>query len=129
MQKLKHRIQFDWHFLVIALSTTMVGSNFILNPGLMDDSSAYAFLVSIVDDTAFAVPVALVGLFGLIAFTAGWVPIRSLLLTVYQFIWVILFLAYLYRAFNGYPNSSWIMALSINLAIFFIALWGDYNEP
>lgn len=56
MQKLKHRIMFDWHFLVVALATTMAGANFLLNPGLMDDSSTYAFLASVVDDSVFAVP-------------------------------------------------------------------------
>ncbi|WP_270596860.1 hypothetical protein [Enterococcus asini] len=125
MNRFKHRIRNDWQFLVVAVTTAAIGLNFLANPGLLDDHSTYAFIVSVLDDAVFSVPISITGIIGIITFSIGWVPARIPLLVFYQFVWTVLFLAYFWRTFNGYPNSSWIMALAINVMIFLVALWGE----
>lgn len=126
MRKRK-RIRKDWPFLLIALTTVAVGINFLINPNLLDDHSAYAFIVNVIDDAVFSVPILIAGVLGFVLYALGKRELRSIFLVVYQFIWMVLFLAYLWRAITGYPNSSWIMALMINIAIFLVALWGDVD--
>lgn len=127
MKNFKQRIRIDWHFLVVAVTTAAIGLNFLAHPGLLDDHSAYAFIVNVLDDAVVSIPITIAGTIGIVTFTIGWVPARIPLLVFYQFIWMILFLAYLWRALNGSPNSSWIMALAINVMIFLVALWGDVD--
>lgn len=125
MKEFKQRIRIDWQFLVVAVTTAVIGLNFLSNPGLLDDHSAYAFIVSVLDDAVFSVPISIAGIIGVLTFIIGWVPARIPLLVFYQFVWMVLFLAFIWRSFNGCPNSSWIMALAINVMIFLVALWGE----
>lgn len=127
MKKIRKRVSKDWHFLVLSLATVLVGINFLLNPDLLDDHSAYAFIVNVIDDAVFSIPILIIGLIGTVMFFVGNCRLRSLTLVVYQFIWMVVFLAYWWRAINGLPNSSWIMALMINIVIFCVALWGDVD--
>lgn len=127
MKDLIQRIRTDWQFLIVAVTTAAVGLNFLAHPGLLDDHSAYAFIVSVLDDAVFSVPISVGGIIGIMTFIIGWVPARIPLLVFYQFVWIILFFAYIWRTFNGYPNSTWIMALAINVMIFLVALWGDVD--
>ena len=125
MKNLIRRIRIDWQFLVVAVTTAAIGLNFLANPGLLDDHSAYAFIVSVLDDAVFSIPISIAGIIGMATFVIGWLPARIPLLVFYQFVWMVLFLAFIWRSFNGYPNSSWIMALAINVMIFLVALWGE----
>ena len=127
MQSLLKRIQSDWQFLLIALTTTAVGLNFLTHPGLLEDKSTYAFIMNVLDDAVFSIPILISGVIGSVLFAAGKRRFRSGLLVFYQFVWMVLFLAYAWRAFTGFQNSSWIMALAINFMIFLTALWGDAN--
>ena len=121
------RFRGDWQFVLVAVTTTVVGINFLANPNLLEDRSAYAFIVNALDDAVFAVPIVASGIIGVILFTLNKRQFRSAALVFYQFVWMILLSAYVYRAAVGYPNSTWIMALAINIMIFLIALWGDDN--
>lgn len=125
MNNFKHRLKTNWPFLILAITTALVGLNFLVNPGILDDRSAYAFIVNVLDDAVVSIPMIVSGTIGIVTFILGWSSARALLLVFYQFIWVTLCLAFLWRALNGYPNSSWIMALSISAMIFLVALWGD----
>lgn len=125
MKNLKQRIRIDWHFLVVAVTTAAIGINFLANPGLLDDHSAYAFIVNVLDDAIFSVPILVGGVIGIILFFLNKRQFRTFFLVFYQFVWMILLLAYLWRAISGFPNSTWIMAACMNSAIFFLALWGD----
>lgn len=127
MDDLIKRIRNDWHFLVIAVATTAIGVNFLLHPGLLEDKSAYAFIVNVLDDAVFSIPITVSGGVGVLLFLLGKRQFRAAFLVFYQFFWMILLLAYVWRALNGYPNSTWIMALCINSAVFFLALWGDVD--
>ena len=127
MKDLKQRIRTDWQFLIVAVTTAAVGINFLAHPGLLDDHSAYAFIVSVLDDAVFSVPISVGGVFGIMTFIFGWVRAGFAVLVFYQFGWLSLFFAYIWRTFNGYPNSTWIMALAINVMIFLVALWGDVD--
>jgi hypothetical protein len=127
MGDLIQRIRTDWHFLVIALTTTAIGLNFLIHPGLLEDQSAYAFIVNVLDDAVFSIPISVSGGIGSILFLLGKRRFRAVFLVFYQFFWMILLLAYVWRALNGFPNSTWIMALCINFAVFFLALWGDVD--
>ncbi len=125
MKDLKQRIRTDWHFLVVAVTTAAIGLNFLAHPGLLDDHSAYAFIVNVLDDAVFSVPISVSGIVGVILFILNMRQFRSFFLVVYQFVWMVLLLAYAWRAVSGFPNSTWIMAACMNAAIFFLALWGD----
>lgn len=127
MKYFTKRLRDDWQFLIVALTTAAVGINFLVNPNLLDDHSAYAFIVNVIDDAVFSVPILIAGGLGSLFFVLNKKKFRSMFLVFYQFVWMILFLAYSWRAFTGFPNSSWIMALTINVAIFLIALWGDLD--
>lgn len=124
---MKKRIRSDWQFLVVALTTAAIGINFLMHPGLLEDKSTYAFIVNVLDDAVFSVPILVSGVIGTVLFIAGKRQFRSALLVFYQFVWMILFLAYIWRAISGFQNSSWVMALTINVMIFLTALWGDDN--
>lgn len=125
MKDLKQRIRTDWQFLIVAVTTAAIGINFLVHPGLLEDKSTYAFIVNILDDAVFSVPILLGGGIGVFLFVLGKRQFRSVLLVFYQFVWMILFLAYLWRAITGFANSTWIMALAINVMIFLVALWGE----
>lgn len=125
MKDLKQRIRTDWQFLIVAVTTSAIGLNFLAHPGLLEDKSTYAFIVNILDDAVFSIPILLGGIIGVILFVLGKQQFRAGLLVFYQFVWMILLLAYAWRALNGFPNSTWIMALAINVMIFLVALWGD----
>lgn len=125
MSDLKKRLRQDWQFILIALTTAGVGLNFLIHPGLLEDKSTYAFIMNVLDDAVFSVPIMVAGIIGVILFFLGKKQYRSFLLVFYQFVWMILLLAYAWRAISGFQNSSWIMALCINVAIFLLALWGD----
>lgn len=125
MSDLKNRLHQDWQFILIALTTAGVGINFLIHPGLLEDKSTYAFIMNVLDDAVFSVPIMVAGIIGVILFFLGKKQYRSFLLVFYQFVWMILLLAYAWRAISGFQNSSWIMALCINVAIFLLALWGD----
>lgn len=127
MSDLKKRLRQDWQFILIALTTAGVGLNFLIHPGLLEDKSTYAFIMNVLDDAVFSVPIMAAGIIGVILFLLGKKQYRSFLLVFYQFVWMILLLAYAWRAVSGYQNSSWIMALCINVAIFLLALWGDLD--
>lgn len=127
MKNLKQRIRDDWQFLIVAVTTAAIGLNFLVHPGLLEDKSTYAFIMNILDDAVFSVPILLGGSIGVFLFILGKRQFRSVLLVFYQFVWMILLLAYAWRALNGFPNSTWIMTLCINAAIFFLALWGDVD--
>lgn len=127
MSDFKKRLRDDWQFLTVAVTTAAVGINFLVSPNLLDDHSAYAFIVNVIDDAVFSVPILISGVLGSAFFVLNKKKFRSMFLVFYQFVWMILFLAYSWRAFTGHPNSSWIMALTINVAIFLIALWGDLD--
>lgn len=127
MKKIKKRIRKDWPFLLIALTTVAIGINFLVNPNLLDDHSAYGFIVNVIDDAVFSVPILIVGVTGFALYSFGKRGMRSIFLVFYQFIWMVIFLAYLWRAITSSPNSSWVMALMINIAIFLVALWGDMD--
>lgn len=117
------RIRDDWEFLVVAITTSVVGINFLVNPNLLEDRSTYAFIMNVLDDAVFSIPIVIMGIVGVILFILNKRQFRSGLLMFYQFVWMILFLAYLWRAIVGFPNSSWVSALALNVVIFFIALW------
>ncbi|MBO0447960.1 hypothetical protein JZO76_00255 [Enterococcus sp. MJM12] len=125
MSDLKKRLRHDWQFILIALTTAGIGINFLIHPGLLEDKSTYAFIMNVLDDAVFSVPIMVAGIIGVILFLFGKKQYRSFLLVFYQFVWMILLLAYAWRAISGFQNSSWIMALCINVAIFLLALWGD----
>ncbi|MDT2737693.1 hypothetical protein P7H00_11285 [Enterococcus pseudoavium] len=125
MKDFMRRFRGDWQFLLVSIATTVIGINFLVNPNLLEDRSAYAFIVNALDDAVFAVPIAIFGFIGVVLFVFNKRQFRSAALVFYQFIWMILLSAYFYRAIIGYPNSTWIMALAINIMIFLIALWGD----
>lgn len=125
MKNLLQRILGDWQFLIVAVTTAAVGINFLIHPGLLEDKSTYAFIVNILDDAVFSVPILLGGSIGVFLFILGKRQFRSVLLVFYQFVWMILLLAYAWRAITGFVNSTWIMALAINVMIFLVALWGD----
>lgn len=125
MDDLIKRIRIDWQFLIVAVTTAAVGINFLVHPGLLEDKSTYAFIMNILDDAVFSVPILLGGGIGVFLFLLGKRQFRSVLLVFYQFVWMILLLAYAWRAITGFANSTWIMALAINIMIFLIALWGD----
>ncbi|MCD1023457.1 hypothetical protein [Enterococcus sp. SMC-9] len=127
MSDLKKRLRQDWQFILIALTTAGVGLNFLIHPGLLEDKSTYAFIMNVLDDAVFSVPIMVAGIIGVILFFLGKKQYRSFLLVFYQFVWMILLLAYAWRAISGFQNSSWIMALCINIAIFLLALWGDLD--
>jgi len=127
MSDFKKRLRQDWQFILIALTTAGVGLNFLIHPGLLEDKSTYAFIMNVLDDAVFSVPIMAAGIIGVILFLLGKKQYRSFLLVFYQFVWMILLLAYAWRAVSGYQNSSWIMALCINVAIFLLALWGDLD--
>lgn len=127
MSDLKNRLHQDWQFILIALTTAGVGINFLIHPGLLEDKSTYAFIMNVLDDAVFSVPIMVAGIIGVILFFLGKKQYRSFLLVFYQFVWMILLLAYAWRAISGFQNSSWIMALCINVAIFLLALWGDLD--
>lgn len=127
MNDLLQRIRDDWQFLIVAVTTAAVGINFLIHPGLLEDKSAYAFIVNVLDDAVFSVPISVCGGFGTLLFFLGKRQFRAIFLVFYQFFWMILLLAYVWRALNGFPNSTWIMALCINSAVFFLALWGDVD--
>lgn len=122
---MKDRFHHDWYFLLITVTTMVAGLNFIINPDILDDRSAYAFIVNALDDLVFSIPMFVLGLFGIIAFLLGKKQFRTFLLVVFQFIWMILMLAYVWRIFTGYPNTTWVLALCLNAGIFLSALWGD----
>ncbi|MGM0139219.1 hypothetical protein IGI65_001671 [Enterococcus sp. DIV0755b] len=123
MSDFKKRLRQDWQFILVALTTAGVGLNFLIHPGLLEDKSTYAFIMNVLDDAVFSVPIMVAGIIGVILFCLNKKQYRSFLLVFYQFVWMILFLAYAWRAVSGFQNSSWIMALSINIAIFLLALW------
>lgn len=125
MSDFKNKLRQDWQFILIALTTAGVGINFLIHPGLLEDKSTYAFIMNVLDDAVFSVPIMVAGIIGVILFFLGKKQYRSFLLVFYQFVWMILLLAYAWRAISGFQNSSWIMALCINVAIFLLALWGD----
>lgn len=125
MKDLIQRIRTDWQFLIVAVTTAAIGINFLVHPGLLEDKSTYAFIMNILDDAVFSVPILIGGGIGVFLFVLGKRQFRSMLLVFYQFVWMILFLAYLWRAITGFVNSTWIMALEINVMIFLVALWGD----
>lgn len=125
MKNLLQRIRGDWQFLIVAVTTAAIGINFLIHPGLLEDKSTYAFIVNILDDAVFSVPIVIGGGVGVFLFVLGKRQFRSVLLVFYQFVWMILLLAYLWRAITGFVNSTWIMALAINVMIFLVALWGD----
>lgn len=125
MKDLKQRIRTDWQFLIVAVTTAAIGINFLVHPGLLEDKSTYAFIMNILDDAVFSVPILIGGGIGVFLFVLGKRQFRSALLVFYQFVWMILFLAYLWRAITGFVNSTWIMALAINVMIFLVALWGE----
>lgn len=125
MGDLIQRIRTDWHFLIIAVTTAAIGLNFLAHPGLLEDHSAYAFIVNVLDDAVFSVPIVIGGGVGVILFVLGKKQFRAAFLVFYQFVWMILLLAYVWRVINGYPNSTWIMALCINVMVFLVALWGE----
>lgn len=127
MKDLKQRIRTDWQFLIVAVTTAAVGLNFLAHPGLLEDKSAYAFIVNVLDDAVFSVPILIGGGIGVFLFVLGKRQFRSMLLVFYQFVWMILLLAYAWRAITGFANSTWIMTLCTNAAIFFLALWGDVD--
>lgn len=122
---MRERFHYDWHFILIALTTMVAGLNFMVNPGILDDHSAYAFIVSLLDDLAFSIPMFVLGFFGSVAFLLGRKQLRTAFLVSFQFIWMVLMLAYLWRAFSGFPNTSWVLALYLNGSIFLSAWWGD----
>lgn len=125
MKDFKKRLRQDWQFILVALTTAAVGLNFLIHPGLLEDKSTYAFIMNVLDDAVFSIPIMVAGITGVILFCLNKKQYRSFLLVFYQFVWMILFLAYAWRAVSGFQNSSWIMALSINIAIFLLALWGE----
>lgn len=125
MKDFTKRLRDDWQFILVALTTASVGLNFLVHPGLLEDKSTYAFIMNLLDDAVFSVPILATGIIGVILFCLNKKQYRSFLLVFYQFVWMILFLAYAWRAISGFQNSSWIMALSINIAIFLLALWGE----
>lgn len=127
MKDLIQRIRTDWQFLIVAVTTAAIGLNFLAHPGLLEDHSAYAFIVNVLDDAVFSVPIVIGGGVGVFLFVWGKRRFRAVFLVFYQFVWMILLLAYVWRALNGFPNSTWIMTLCINAAIFFLALWGDVD--
>lgn len=125
MSDFKKRLRQDWQFILVALTTAEVGLNFLIHPGLLEDKSTYAFIMNVLDDAVFSIPILVAGITGVILFCLNKKQYRSFLLVFYQFVWMILFLAYAWRAVSGFQNSSWIMALNINIAIFLLALWGE----
>lgn len=125
MSDFKKRLRQDWQFILIALTTAGVGLNFLIHPGLLEDKSTYAFIMNVLDDAVFSIPISVSGGVGVILFLLGKRQFRAVFLVFYQFFWMILLLAYVWRALNGFPNSTWIMTLCINFAVFFLALWGD----
>lgn len=127
MSDFKKKLRQDWQFILIALTTAGVGINFLIHPGLLEDKSTYAFIMNVLDDAVFSVPIMVAGIIGVILFFLSKKQYRSFLLVFYQFVWMILLLAYAWRAVSGFQNSSWIMALCINVAIFLLALWGDLD--
>lgn len=127
MGDLIQRIRTDWQFLIVAVTTATIGLNFLAHPGLLEDHSAYAFIVNVLDDAVFSVPIVIGGGVGVFLFVLGKRQFRAAFLVFYQFVWMILLLAYVWRALNGFPNSTWIMTLCINAAIFFLALWVDVD--
>lgn len=127
MSDLKKRLRCDWQFILVAITTSVAGLNFLVHPGLLEDKSTYAFIMNVLDDAVFSVPILVSGIIGIILFLLNKKQYRAFLLVTYQFFWMILFLAYAWRAISGYPNSSWVMALCINIAIFLLALWGETN--
>ncbi|MEG0078224.1 hypothetical protein [Enterococcus sp.] len=128
MKDLVHRIRIDWQFLIVAVTTAAIGINFLAHPGLLEDKSTYAFIMNILDDAVFSVPILIGGFLGVILFALGKRQFRTAFLVFYQFVWMVFFLAYAWRAATGFHNSSWIMALMINVIIFLVALWGDEYE-
>lgn len=125
MKGVRERFHHDWNFILIATATALGGLNFIINPNLLEDKSTYAFIVNLLDDLAFSIPMFIFGFVGMVLFLFGKKQYRTRFLVSYQFFWMTLFLAYLWRAFSGFPNTSWILALVLNAAIFLSALWGD----
>lgn len=125
MSDFKKQLYDDWEFLLVAITTALTGIIFLMSPGILEDRSAYAFIVNVLDDDIFSIPTTTIGIVGIVLFIRRLKKYRSVLLTIYQFIWVILLLAYAWRAVAGYPNSSWVMAGAINIMIFLVALWGD----
>lgn len=122
---MRERFHHDWHFLLISLTTTLAGLNFIRHPNLLEDKSTYAFIVNMLDDLAFSIPMFLLGCIGVMLFLFGKKQFRTTFLVSYQFIWMTLFSAYLWRSVTGFPNTTWILALCLNVGIFLSALWGD----
>ena len=127
MKDLIQRIRTDWQFLIVAVTTATIGLNFLAHPGLLEDHSAYAFIVNVLDDAVFSVPIVIGGGVGVFLFVLGKRQFRAAFLVFYQFVWMILLLAYVWRALNGSPNSTWIMTLCINVMVFLVALWGDID--
>ena len=127
MSDFKKRLRQDWQFVLVALTTSGIGLNFLIHPGLLEDKSTYAFIMNALDDAAFSVPILATGIIGIILFCLNKKQYRNIFLVIYQFFWMILLLAYAWRAVSGFQNSSWIMALCINVAIFLLALWGDLD--
>lgn len=125
MKGVRERFRHDWNFILIAISTMFGGLNFIINPNLLEDKSTYAFIVNLLDDLAFSIPMFFLGIIGAVLFLFGKKQFRTAFLVSYQFIWMTLFLAYLWRASSGYPNTTWILALCLNVGIYLSARWGD----
>lgn len=122
---MRERFRHDWHFLLIALTTMLAGLNFMVNPGILDDRTTYAFIVNLLDDLAFSIPMFILGLSGSILFIFGKKQFRTIYLVGFRFIWMVMFLAYFWRALSSFPNTTWVLALCLNTAIFLSALWGD----
>ncbi|MDT2756983.1 hypothetical protein P7G51_06275 [Enterococcus asini] len=127
MKNLIQRIRTDWQFLIVAVTTAAIGLNFLAHPGLLEDHSAYAFIVNVLDDAVFSVPIVIGGGVGVFLFVLGKRQFRAAFLVFYQFVWMVLLLAYVWQVVNGHPNSTWIMALCINVMVFLVALWGEEN--
>ena len=71
MSDLLQRIRDDWHFLIVAVTTAGIGINFLVHPGLLEDKSTYAFIVNILDDAVFSVPILLGGSIGVFLLESG----------------------------------------------------------
>lgn len=122
---MRERFHHDWHFILVSVTTMVAGLNFIINPDILDDRTTYAFIVNLLDDLAFSIPMFVLGLSGSILFFMGRKQFRTAYLVGFQFIWIILMLAYFWRACSGFPNTTWVLALCLNIGIFLSALWGD----
>lgn len=122
---MRDRLRKDSYYLVVSLITFLCGLNFVINPDIMQDKSSYSFIVNVLDDKVFTYPMLTLGLLGTVAFFGGLIKFRSFFLVIYQFIWVILTLAYLWMAWSSSPNSTWIISSGLNVLIFLSAYWGD----